>query len=470
MLPARITCDGFRRTRRLTMALWHTPWCNRPMPDVLAPTESTVPVVEHFDVRLPAKTGRKHGTSTRHAFDRWFRYPAGFASDHVEHLLRVLGVEEGTVIDCFAGSGVTGTAARSAGLGFYGIEAHPMIAELASLKLQVDVEPDALSAVASELADDATARVSEVSADVLCRETELVTRSFAPTVLAQLVSLRSAIVDREPDELSIYMKWALLGALRDVATVKVGWPYQLPGKPRQARYTDVAKRFRERVQWMADDLASLADERPVAVVRLGDSRQAASWPAEDSAQASIASPPYLNNFDYADATRLEAYFWGEVRSWKELTTTIRGDMITASTQQSSVLEKEAALEALQRLPAVHATVATLTAALKAQRRERKAGAKAYDQVLPAYFLAMSEILENLYRSLASGATAVWQIGDSAPYGVYVDTPGIIGQIAQAHGFRMVSDTVIRERGQRWRRANSPVGVTLSERVICFKKP
>lgn len=61
MLPARITCDGFRRTRRLTMALWHTPWCNRPMPDVLAPTESTVPVVEHFDVRLPGRRGASTG-------------------------------------------------------------------------------------------------------------------------------------------------------------------------------------------------------------------------------------------------------------------------------------------------------------------------------------------------------------------------------------------------------------------------
>ena len=55
--------------------------------------------------------GRSHGTSSREAFDRWFRYPAGFASDYVELLLDRLALTEGTVIDCFAGSGVTGTAA-----------------------------------------------------------------------------------------------------------------------------------------------------------------------------------------------------------------------------------------------------------------------------------------------------------------------------------------------------------------------
>ena len=57
--------------------------------------------------------GRSHGTSSRQPFDRWFRYPAGFASDYVELLLDRLELTEGTVIDCFSGSGVTGTAARA---------------------------------------------------------------------------------------------------------------------------------------------------------------------------------------------------------------------------------------------------------------------------------------------------------------------------------------------------------------------
>src|ERR1700760_3036721 len=60
-------------------------------------------------------TGRSHGTSTSESFDRWFRYPAGFASDYANYLLSRLGLGDGqTVVDCFAGSGVTGTAARRA--------------------------------------------------------------------------------------------------------------------------------------------------------------------------------------------------------------------------------------------------------------------------------------------------------------------------------------------------------------------
>lgn len=61
--------------------------------------------------------GRKHGTSSDESFDRWFRYPAGFASDYVRVLLDRLELPAGaTVLDCFAGSGVTGTAARGQGM------------------------------------------------------------------------------------------------------------------------------------------------------------------------------------------------------------------------------------------------------------------------------------------------------------------------------------------------------------------
>src|SRR6266496_699515 len=83
---------------------------------------------------LASGRGRRHGTSNVDAFDRWFRYPAGFASDYASALLQRLDLpKNGVLLDCFAGSGVIGTAAQRSGLQFYGIEAHPLIAELARL-------------------------------------------------------------------------------------------------------------------------------------------------------------------------------------------------------------------------------------------------------------------------------------------------------------------------------------------------
>lgn len=122
--------------------------------------------------------GRSHGTSSREPFDRWFRYPAGFASDYVELLLDRLGLTEGMVIDCFAGSGVTGTAAGARGLSFAGIEAHPFVAELARLKLTPTATAAQIRTLAREVAT--SARKSVLSAlTAVDSEPDLIRRSFA---------------------------------------------------------------------------------------------------------------------------------------------------------------------------------------------------------------------------------------------------------------------------------------------------
>ena len=41
------------------------------------------------------------------------------------------------------------------------------------------------------------------------------------------------------------------------------------------------------------------------------------------ADLAITSPPYANNYDYADATRLEMTFFREVNGWAGLQDTVR---------------------------------------------------------------------------------------------------------------------------------------------------
>lgn len=427
--------------------------------------------------------GRSHGTSSREPFDRWFRYPAGFASDYVSLLLDRLGLAEGTVVDCFAGSGVTGTAARARGLGFAGIEAHPLVAELAQIKLAPTASGDQVLALARgtvEAVRLSIARSGEGDlAAILRNEPALVGRSFSDETLSALVLLREAIKREVDNPAAVYLKWALLGTLRDVAGVKVGWPYQRPGVVRKPRHSDTLARFAVRAEAMAADLAAAAmaavtGEPVVAQVVVGDSRDPQAW-ARLSARgnACIASPPYLNNFDYADATRLELYFWGEVTTWSEMCREVRGDMVTATTQQSSVVEKATSIDDLSRRMgsdcAAVRQVLELVDAMTTFRREREGRSKEYDQVAPAYFAAMWDILENLYANLESGSTALWLVGDSAPYGVYIDTPRLIGELAETVGFAYSDDVHLRARGNRWGQNNDRHKVPLAERLIVLEK-
>ncbi len=474
---------------------------------MLATHESTAPP------EVALGLGRRHGTSTSVPFDRWFRYPAGFASDHVAALLDELALPVGQVlVDPFAGSGVGGTAARSRGLGFYGVEAHPLVAELGRLKIEGVPGPPPLGLTPRpagwltggageadrlggrpgggrsdgdgdldaapglrDAADAAAQRAKELLADApegLCdSEADLVRSCFDGAVLADLVCLREA-VRQDSGRWQPHLKWALLATLRDVASVKVGWPYQRPGSARRARHADSVSRFVARAGLMADDLASLPTETgaaPRRAVVTGDSRLAESWAglADGEAAGCLTSPPYMNNFDYADATRLELYFWTALGSWKEMCDHVRAPMLTATTQQSNQPAASAAAAELEAWPAVASECARLVGELKAQRRARARG-KEYDRVLPAYLAGAGAVLRHVARVLKPGAPCVLLVGDSAPYGVYVDTPALLAGLAAGVGLTVVSDRKIRARGGRWvtsGRHDHP----LAERMVVLRR-
>nr|WP_237552566.1 DNA methyltransferase [Streptomyces sp. SID5789] len=417
--------------------------------------------------------GRKHGTSSSEPFDRWFRYPAGFASDYVALLLERLKVQPRSIIlDPFTGSGVTGTAARGMGHSFYGIEAHPLIAELASLKFQPAPAPvGSLTETAQRLATLAASQTA-VAQGQLEEESELVLRCFAQPVLAQLVALRNIIRNGEGGVWDPHVKWALLGTLRDVATARVGWPYQRPGQKRQPRFTDALARFCQRATWMAEDLhrtEALSDSFYGEVTQ-GDARSGSSWAKIESASAHgcVSSPPYLNNFDYADATRLELYFWGEVKSWAQMCSDVRSDMLVATTQQSSVGNARSAQSDLKKYSTVGEEINDIASKLQGEREKRERG-KEYDRVIPAYFLAIAQVLENLSSRLVEGAPTAWLIGDSAPYGIYVDTPTLIGRLAEQFGFEVEQDRKLRARGKRWGTNATRHQVELSERLLLLRR-
>jgi hypothetical protein len=207
-----------------------------------------------------------------------------------------------------------------------------------------------------------------------------------------------------------------------------------------------------------------------AAVVCADSRDAEAWQRclPVPADGCVSSPPYLNNFDYADATRLELYFWGDVTSWADMCRDVRSGMIVATTQQTRVKAGQEAVKALSRYGEAGAEIAALTRRLEAERKARKRG-KEYDRVVPSYFLGISQVLENLARALKPGAPAVWLIGDSAPYGVYIDTPAIIGRLGARHGLVVQEDMLLRHRGDRWAGNATRHKEKLSERLVLFRR-
>lgn len=414
----------------------------------------------------PQASGASNGVSRRRPFDRWYRYPAGFSPAALHSALAGFESDQphSLIIDPFAGSGSAGTAAIDRGLRFAGIEAHPEIADLAALKFSRPDRPEGLIASAERIA-------SQVVHCPVGDESELVIRCFDEDTLSLLVGLRERVQAANRWKWGPHLKWALLGTLRDVAAVKVGWPYQRPGVERTAPHTDPVARFVERATWMSADLAAASDSSGSKVV-CGDSREASAWRValgRTKAAGCITSPPYFNNFDYADATRLELYFWGRVGTWREMCDVVRSGMMTATTQQTRCSLSATALLQLESVPTVHRAASSLMLKLAAERVQRPRG-KEYDRVLAPYLRDLVLVLRNLHKHLASGARSDWLVGDSAPYGVYVDTPSLIGMVAKEVGFVHVQDELVRVRGNRWPTNGQRHQVDLSERTITFYKP
>jgi hypothetical protein len=412
------------------------------------------------------RSGRPNGASRTRPFDRWFRYPAGFSEAALTAALDSVGHANGRwLVDPFAGAAVGGTAALVAGWRFAGIEAHPAIAELADLKFRrASAAADLVAASA-----DTVERAEQIAPVV--PENDLLERSFDSAVLANLCRLKEAILAEQTEsQWRVHLKWALLGTLRDVASVKVGWPYQRPALARQPPHRDVQRRFLQRAARIAEDLIDAPSTRGSRVIA-GDSGAAQPWRAVlggQKAAACVTSPPYLNNFDYADATRLEMYFWGHADSWNSLVNSVRADMLIATTQQTRRDHATAALQHLLVYPGLARRLDDLRRRLETERVRRGRG-KEYDRVLAPYFLGIARVLSRLHKNLSPGATCAWVVGDSAPYGIYIDTPGLIGALSEELGFVVDADVPLRRRGHRWRTNGTRHQVELSERLLTFRR-
>jgi hypothetical protein len=143
--------------------------------------------------------------------------------------------------------------------------------------------------------------------------------------------------------------------------------------------------------------------------------------------------------------------------------------MTSVTQQVTLRDARNSAAALEHWPATARLVESLQRRLRSARELRRRG-KPYDHLVVAYFADMARVLPNTLRVLAPRGRAAWVIGDSAPYGVHIDTPALVGILAEEVGFRVIEDRPLRSRGSRWKTAPGRQALPLSERMLVFEKP
>ena len=94
--------------------------------------------------------------------------------------------------------------------------------------------------------------------------------------------------------------------------------------------------FQQQIEAMKTDLRwmQMRSLRSAARIVGGDARTL-SQSVDAEVDAVITSPPYANNYDYADALRFEMTFWGEVSGWGDIHEKVSRHLIVSSSQHSS---------------------------------------------------------------------------------------------------------------------------------------
>lgn len=380
--------------------------------------------------------------------NRWFRYSAGFSAPWIKSLIDREGqAGRRTVLDPFAGSGTALLESESCGLEGVGLEAHPFVARVARAKLGWREDPELFRRRAADVLRQAG--TSAVDTDGF---PPLIQKCFPPEALGRLGSLLEAWRRTADDSPVSELAWlTLVSILRGSSPVGTAqWQYVLPNK-KKARVSDPLDAFAAKAELMARDMETRQGlpHGPEAILNLDDARKCSSVP-DGWADLVVTSPPYANNYDYADATRLEMSFLGEIEGWGDLQYAVRRHLVRSCTQHVGKISKrtEEMLEDPLLRP-ISDEIKRVCATLEAER-EGHGGKKAYHTMIAAYFSDLARVWTALRRVSADGALVCFVVGDSAPYGVHVPVERWLGELAVAAGFTAWRFEKIRDRNVKWK--------------------
>jgi hypothetical protein len=378
----------------------------------------------------------------------WFRYSAGFSAEWATEEIKARLKSGQSVLDPFAGAGTTLLASQAANVASFGFESHPFVYRIARAKLQWQLDANHFRDVARKILDCAKRRKTTATAPPA-----LLINCFHPDVLQRLDALRIAYLElRTENDPTWELIWLALTAILRVCS-HVGtaqWQYVLPNR-QKAKWADPYVAFNSLATAMAQDMKAMqaAGYSAEATLVLTDAR-APTFPDAKKVELVVTSPPYPNNYDYADATRLEMTFWREIESWGDLQSAVRTSLIRSCSQHSAAEKLD--LEHLLENPVVAPIGAELSAVCRtlAEVRLMKGGKKTYHTMIAAYFCDLAKVWISLRKICRSGAKVCFVIGDSAPYGVYVPAERWLGELAMAAGFHNFAFEKLRDRNIKWK--------------------
>ncbi len=387
----------------------------------------------------------------------WYPYLESYSPGFVEYILDHVVAGTQSVLDPFAGSGVTPLTVARRGQDAWYCEVNPLLQYL------VDVKASALSATEKQrnavaaLLQDLGARLPQTlrgvqgSADLRSSYRPSFGESdfFDSETFEHVLQCRAAI-----DEVSCAHK--LAGDLMTVAALAALVPASLLQRAGDLRYKTADELARKKVSFVptvqanirriAGDLAQLTAITHVPSLVCGDARRLEAVPSLE-VDAVITSPPYLNGTNYVRNTKVELWFLRALKSSPDLAS-LRLQTVTAG-----ICDVSRAKVPTESHPSVSKVVEVLAK-------------RAYDRRIPemvsAYFADVTAVYAAISRHVRPGGRIVIDIGDSVYAGVHVATDELLVECLRAIGYAHLSTSVLRKRRSRG-------GMALRQVLLVFEQ-
>ncbi|MDQ1536186.1 MAG: hypothetical protein QOE58_579, partial [Actinomycetota bacterium] len=319
--------------------------------------------------RLPTNS-----TTGRHPVHRWFNFIAGFSPEFVRASIQQAGLAAGDrLLDPFAGLGTALLEANWQGLHASGFEPHPFMFDMATAKLTTR-SPAAAECVADLLRSLRPVRDLEKvwPVDALRYLHKVVDRGNLELLAG--ARLAESACDAAAQPLYRLVVSRLLELAAGAATDGI---YKAPTTGK--RSVDVADGSITVLRQIREDLLSVPIGAGSSRLIPGSAEDMSAL-KDDSHGIAVTSPPYLNNFDFAEMTRMELYFWGYANSWGEITERVRSRLVINTTTAPTKLRRDQERWGSVLSAQFRDVVDPLRVALTEQRLTR-AGKKEYDSLV-----------------------------------------------------------------------------------------
>lgn len=395
----------------------------------------------------------------------WYRFTAGFSYKFVDYIIENATVNVGSIYEPFAGCGTTLVAAQKKGIHSIGNESQQLMCNVINAKLNWNID----STICAKYLKDIEEYVEykKGKGQTLSESHELLISLYDEQTLDILYLIRDSIRNIDNDEYRLFFDLALSQTLHKVALHPIAVPYIVRSK-NLSHPGHAWEKFTSIIFQMLGDLQTLPHHKRYAIVHHADSRlYNNNIIADDSCNLCITSPPYLNNLDYGEVSKVHTHFFEITQDWHDITDKVRKHLVTGATTHYrdcdfdivKFHQSEFALTNTTLLPELDSRFNTLEKICK----ERK-GKKSFHILMMHYFEDMYNVLKEMRRILSPNSEAYLILGDSAPYGIYTPTTKFLGEIAKSVGFNNYKIYKIRSRGHKWK-VKTRHNVELSENIL-----